>query len=104
MASSLTSIAASGLQAAQTQLHTSAHNIANTQTAGFRRQSVAQQARPDGAGVDATVTQVTQPAQSGEALAADVVGQLAAKNAFLANLAVFRTGDQTLGRLLDDRA
>ena len=104
MASSLTSIAASGLQAAQAQLHTAAHNIANTQTGGFRRQSVAQQARPGSAGVDATLMQAARAGLPGEALADDVVGQLAAKNAFLANLAVFRTGDQTLGRLLDDRA
>ncbi len=101
MASSITSIASSGLQAAQLQLQSSAHNIANLQTDGFKRQAVAQQARPDGAGVDASVTRV---AEAGAALEADVVGQLAAKNAFLANLAVFRTGEQLLGSLFDERA
>ena len=101
MASSILSIASSGLQAAQLQLQSSAHNIANLQTDGFKRQAVAQQARPDGAGVDASVQRAAQP---GAALEADVVGQLAAKNAFLANLAVFRTGEQLLGSLFDERA
>ena len=101
MASSITSIAFSGLQAAQLQLQSSAHNVANLQTDGFKRQTVEQQARPDGAGVDAATTRAATP---GAALEADVVNQLAAKNAFLANLAVFRTGDQMLGSLLDQKA
>ena len=98
---SITSISTSGLQAAQVRLQTSAHNIANTQTDGFHRQTVVQQARPAGAGVDATV--VRSPTEAA-ALAADVVEQLSAKNAFLANAAVLRTGNRVLGSLLDDRA
>lgn len=101
MASSIQSIASSGLQAAQLHLQSTAHNVANLQTEGFKRQTVAQQARPDGAGVDAAITRAAAP---GAALASDVVHQLAAKNAFLANLAVFRTGEQMLGSLVDARA
>ena len=37
--------------------------------------------------------------QAGHAMETDMVDQLVAKNAFLANLAVFKTGDQMLGAL-----
>ena len=40
----------------------------------------------------------------GDSLESDVVGLLQAKNAFLANLAVFRAGDRMMGALLDIRA
>ena len=39
-----------------------------------------------------------------EDLAQDVVTQLAAKNAFLANLAVFKASSKLAGVLLDERA
>lgn len=97
---SLPSIAASGLQAAQTRLQASAHNIANLQTDRFQRQQVVQQADAGG-GVTSSVTRASQP---GPALEQDVVDQLAARNAFLANLAVFRRHDEMLGSLLDTRA
>jgi flagellar hook-associated protein FlgK len=90
-------IALSGLAAAQDGLLVSAHNIANLNTAGFRRQQAVQSANPSG-GVRTTVRQAAQP---GNALEADVVGQLEAKNAFLANLAVFRAQGRMVGSLLD---
>lgn len=98
---SITSIASSGMQAAQQQLQASAHNVANLQTEGFRRQEVRQQARPDGAGVDARTERAPR---AGAAPEADVVNQLAAKNAFVASVAVFRTADRMAGALLDERA
>lgn len=87
---STAAIALSGLQVA-------AHNIANLGTAGFRRQQVAQASVASG-GVGVSVSQTSQP---GDAPEADIVGELQAKNAFLANLAVFATGDRMLGSLLD---
>jgi flagellar hook-associated protein FlgK len=98
---SLTSIAASGMQAAQQQLQASAHNVANLQTPGFQRHDVQQQARPEGGGVDATTRRSPVAGTSREA---DVVNQLAAKNAFVASVAVFRTADRMAGALLDVRA
>lgn len=97
----ISSIAHSGLQAAQTRLQASAHNVANLQTEGFQRQEVRQQARADGGGVDAGT--VRSP-RAGAALEADVVEQLAAKNAFVASAAVFRAADRMAGTLLDLRA
>ncbi|MEO8297608.1 MAG: flagellar basal body rod protein [Burkholderiales bacterium] len=94
---SISSLSLSGMNAAMTTLGSAAHNIANLGTPAFRRQQVVQTEQPGG-GVDTTLTQATEP---GEALAADVVNQLQAKNAFLANLAVFRTSDRMLGSLLD---
>jgi flagellar basal body rod protein FlgG len=90
-------IALSGLAAAQLGLQVSAHNIANLNTAGFKRQQAVQSADAAG-GVSTSLRQATQP---GNALEADVVGQLEAKNAFLANLAVFRAQDRMAGSLLD---
>jgi flagellar hook protein FlgE len=44
---------------------------------------------------------LSQATHEGAALETDVVGQLVAKNQFLANLAVFKTNDQMMGALLD---
>ena len=96
----LSSIATSGLRAAQLQLDASAHNVANLSTPGFHRQSVAQQAQPGG-GVSASVQTA---AQAGSALEADVVAQMAATYAFKANLQTLRTEDRMLGTLLNERA
>ena len=94
---STSAIALSGMNAAQTSLQVSAHNIANLATDGFRRQQVAQRSEAAG-GVS---TELSRAANAGNALETDVVGLLQAKNAFLANLAVFRTGDRMMGSLLD---
>jgi flagellar hook protein FlgE len=98
--SSTTAIALSGMNAAQSSLQASAHNIANLDTAGFRRQRVDQSAA---AGGGATTSLAQEPA-SGDSEVADVVGLLQAKNAFLANLEVFRTADRMTGTLLDQAA
>ena len=94
---STAAIATSGLQAAQLRMQGHAHNIANLGTADFRRSQVSQSALPSGG----TQAQMGRMAQPGAALADDVVGQLQAKNSFLANLAVFKTQDQMAGALLD---
>jgi hypothetical protein len=95
--SSVSAISLSGMNAAQTALGASAHNIANLTTAGFQRQQVVQ-SNVAGGGVSTSLTNATQ---AGNAMADDMVGQLVAKNQFLANLAVFKTSDQMMGALLD---
>ncbi len=97
---SITSIALSGMNAAQTQLNASAHNIANMNTDGFKRQQVTQTAQAQG-GVSASVETAEV---AGSALLTDVVTQLQAKHAFIANLAVFKTHDKIAGALLDQSA
>ncbi|ARN20529.1 flagellar basal body protein [Piscinibacter gummiphilus] len=89
--------AVSGMNAAQAGLRTSAHNIANLGTEGFRRQQVVATEGANG-GVTTTVTRAEDP---GAALETDMVGLLQSKNAFLANLSVFRTSDRMMGSLLD---
>jgi flagellar basal body rod protein FlgG len=98
--SSTSSIALSGMNAAQQQLNASASNIANLGTPGYRRQEVTQSANAEG-GVS---TKAQRAAAAGEALEADVVAQLQAKNAYLANLAVFKAADKMAGALLDETA
>lgn len=93
----LPSIALSGMAAAQSALGAHAHNIANLGTSDFTRSGTVQTALPQG-GVMSRPARLATP---GHALEADLVGQLQAKNAFLANLAVFRTGDAMTGALLD---
>ncbi len=85
------------MNASQTALNASAHNIANMNTAAFRRQEVVQSAQREG-GVS---TSLTTASVEGLSLEADVVAQLQAKNSFLANLAVFKTSDKMAGALLD---
>lgn len=98
--SSIGSIALSGMNAAQVQLNVAANNVANADTAGFRRSAV-QQSPQTGGGVS---TQVQSASEAGPALVSDVVTQLQAKNAFLANLAVFKTSESMAGALLDTQA
>ena len=97
---SISSIALSGMNAAQSTLNSSAHNIANVNTSGFQRQEVAQSAQ-SGGGVSTTLTTATD---IGSSMEADVVAQLQAKNSFLANLAVFKTSDKMAGALLNLKA
>lgn len=97
---SIALVALSGMNAASAALGTSAHNIANAQTPGFRRQSTVQTAVPDG-GVTVSVTQATEP---GESLAEDVVTQIAAVYSFKANVLTLKTQDRMLGSLLDATA
>ena len=95
--SSVFAIATSGIRVADSALRTSAHNLANLETAGFRRERVLNMARAEG-GVEAS-TQRTQV--DGSSIEEDLAAQLQAKNAFLANLAVFRGGSRATGSLLD---
>jgi flagellar hook protein FlgE len=96
---SLSSIALSGMNAAQTSLNASAHNVANLATEGFKRQEAVQTEQPGG-GVNTTVRQAEV---AGNALETDVVTQLQAKHSFIANLAVFKTSNQMAGALLDTK-
>lgn len=97
---SIRSIALSGLNAATQTLGVSAHNMANAQTAGFRRQTAAPQAQPEG-GVTVTLGTASQP---GASLASDLVQERVALHAFEANIATLRTADAMLGSLLDAHA
>jgi flagellar hook protein FlgE len=94
---SISSIARSGLQTAQMQMHVAAHNIANAQTAGFQRQGVARQTQ-SGGGVSAQVTQAAQP---GGDFVQDVVQQIVAMYTFQANVVTLQTEQKMLGSLLD---
>jgi flagellar hook protein FlgE len=94
---SLSAIAASGLSANQARLDTSAHNIANLDTEGFRRQAVDQQTQANGS----VSTRLHQTEQPGDNLAQDLVNQQVALYNFKANIQVLKTGDQVLGSLLD---
>lgn len=88
------------MNAAQVALNSSAHNIANLNTPGFRRQEVVQSAQADG-GVATTLATVDV---EGASLETDVIAQLQAKNAFLASLAVFKASDKLAGTLLHQTA
>ena len=96
----LSSISLSGMQAAQSQLQASASNVANLGTPNYRRMEV-QQTPQAGGGVQ---TQTVRAMSTGSSLEADVVGQLQAKNSFLANLAVFKTSYKLAGSLLNEKA
>lgn len=98
--SAIPSIALSGMNAAQNRLNAAAHNVANLNTPEFKRQEVVDTAA-SGGGVNSATRTASTP---GRALEADVVSQLQAKNAFIANLAVFKSHDKAMGALLDKSA
>lgn len=91
------SIGLSGLNAAQLRLDSAAHNVANAQTPGFRRQQVVQQAQPEG-GVQA---EISAQRQTGGSLEADAVEQMSASYTYQANLRTVKVQDEVLGSLLD---
>ena len=97
---SISSIALSGMNAAQTQLEASASNVANLATSGYRRQEAVQTAQAGGG----VTTQTVRAQVAGSSLESDVVAQLQAKNSFLANLALFKTSNTLMGALLDQKA
>jgi flagellar hook protein FlgE len=97
---SIASIALSGMNAASWRLNSAAHNIANLQTPGFRRQQTAQTALPEG-GVSVSIERAAVP---GDALVEDIVGQKLASYSFQANLLTLKTHDAMLGSLLDVKA
>jgi len=96
----VSSIALSGLQAAQMRMGSSAHNIANALTPNFRRQVVQQQSVAEGG----VATTIAHAPVAGDALAEDLVALKLSHHLFTANLKVLRTQDQMLGTLLDVRA
>jgi flagellar hook protein FlgE len=97
---SIYSVSLSGMTAAQTALDSAASNVANASTADYRRREVSNlQTAPGG-----VVAQVRRSETPGPALETDLVAQLQAKNAFLANLAAFKTSDAMAGALLDLKA
>lgn len=102
---SATAIGLSGLRAAQTRLDTTAHNVANAQTPGFRRHAVQQTAVQETGGVQTQVVR-EDTAQAGDLghLAEDLVEQRMALYSFAANLKTIETEDRMLGSLLDRKA
>jgi flagellar hook protein FlgE len=91
------STALSGMNAASMHIGVSGHNIANALTPGFRRQQVQQSAEPQG-GVRTTIGTAALP---GDALAEDIVGQMAASVVYRANAQTLRTQRDLSGTLLD---
>ena len=105
---SISSIGLSGMRAAQKQLDTSAHNVANVQTQGFQHQAVALAAQGGSDGVTAQTVQEAPARAERDAdfdrLTEDKVTQHMSVYSFAANLRSVETEDRMLGALLDTRA
>lgn len=97
--SNITSIASSGLAAAQLRLDVSANNIANMNTPGYLAKRVMQEAIPTG-GVQSRVESAGAP---GVSLEKEIVDQMTATLAFKANILTLRTQQKMMGTLLDMR-
>jgi hypothetical protein len=97
---SISSIALSGLNAAQFRLDAAANNVANLQTPAYRRRLVAAEALPEGG----VVTSVELADGAGENLAEDIVSTMLAAYSFKANLRTLQTEAGLIGSLLDTKA
>jgi len=97
---SISSIALSGMNAAQFRLDAAADNIANAQTPGFRRQLVVDEALPEGGGTSS----LQQADGAGANLAEDIVQTTVAAYIFKANLRTLQTEASLIGSLLDTKA
>ena len=100
---SISSIARSGLNAAQQRLDVAAHNIANMSTENFRALEVVQQTK-EGGGVSTSVRQLPAAQPAGDTLANDFVEQMAATYAFKANLLTIQAEQRMLGTVIDIEA
>ncbi len=97
----MSATARTGLHAAQLRLDSAAHNVANLNTPGFRRQAVVQEAAQDLGGTRATLARAPE---EGVALEQEAVEQIAAVYAFKANVQALKVHDEVMGSLLDTRA
>lgn len=91
----------SGMNATQTRLDVSAHNIANLSTQNFTRQEVKQSDSFNG-GVN--VTLASSSANADNNLETEMVEQLQSKSTYMANLSVFKTNNELMGTLLNIKA
>lgn len=106
----------SGLAAAQKRITTSAHNTANANTDGFKKQIVTHQNVEPQGGVTSTVEQVNTPGpvyfretdngltqfeHSNVDLGEEAVNQLVGKRHYEANLRALDIQNKTLGSVLD---
>ncbi|RMH03506.1 MAG: flagellar biosynthesis protein FlgC [Nitrospirae bacterium] len=105
----------SGMAAAQTKLASAAHNIANANTEGFKKQRVLLQ-ESTSQGVKATVEQVKTPGpvlmratetglveveQSNVELNEEVVAMIRARRLYESNSRAVESANESLGHLLD---
>ena len=96
MLNDVLNIAASGLAAAQAQLNTTANNIANADTPGYRAQRVD---LVDLSAGGVAISGISQ--ESSVDLAKESVDLIREKAFYTANAAVVRTADQLMGTLLN---
>ena len=103
---SLSSIAQSGMQAAQARLTASASNVANQSTPGYKPVEAQSQSQIDQSGsqTGGVVVSFSRAATEGVSLEKEVVGQMEAKSTYTANLQVLKTADQMMGSLLNAKA
>ncbi|MDM4764923.1 flagellar basal body protein [Pelomonas sp. SE-A7] len=94
------STALSGMSAANERLRASAHNVANLQTEGFKRETV-ELTSLAGGGVGAKSRTEENP---GVSETTEMVEQKSATYAFVANLRVLQTQVRAEGALLDIQA
>ena len=95
-------ISISGLHAAQTSFDVMANNVANIATDGFKPSRVELRPVEPRGGVD--VAAITPSGDDGTDLATEMTGMVIAKTTYAANARAFRTEDETLGALFDERA
>lgn len=103
---SLSSVAQSGMQAAQARLTASASNVANQTTPGYKAVEVQSQAQTGQTNQPAggVVVSFSRAATEGVSLEKEAVQQIEAKSTYTANLQVMKTADQMLGSLLNAKA
>lgn len=92
--------AVSGMRLAESKLHASAHNTANTLTEGFARvQADGVEAREGGVEVALS----SRPPEEGPDPVGEIIEQKVAAVTYRANLAVVKTAEEMLGEILDTR-
>jgi len=93
------SISAQALGALDVSLNTTAHNIANMSTEGYQPLRTDFADGPGGQGVE--VASISRAQSGGPDLTRDMVGLMQIDQAYSANAAMIRTGEETSGTVLN---
>lgn len=96
----VSSIARSGMTAALQQLDAAAHNIANSETPHFKRETVSHRELANGG----VATTIDRAETVGHHLSADIVHEISSTYSFQANLHTLRTQQDMLGTVIDLQA
>lgn len=94
----------SSINSHQTMMNTSANNVANVNTGGFRPSDTSISSEGESTSTNTRLSDYTGSKTSQTDLAKELTDQIIAEDAVAVNVSAIKTQDQMLGSLLDIKA